>query len=67
MANAAKERRKAIKELERLGCTVDQTAAGHKWGRVTAPNGAVTSIWSTPRSPENHARDLVRWAERNQE
>ena len=67
MAHGKKEIRKAIKTLtEDLDCTVTETSSGHRWGYVTAPDGDTASIWSTPRSPENHARDLLRWARKHQ-
>ena len=46
---------------------VEQTTAGHKWGRVTCPTcRAWASIWSTPRSPHNHGRQLRRWVDQHE-
>jgi hypothetical protein len=66
VAHGKKEVRKAIGELQALGCDIEQTPSGHRWGVATAPDGARHSIWSTPRSPENHARELVRRARKHQ-
>jgi hypothetical protein len=38
---------------------------GHKWGRISCAQGHRVSVWSTPRSPGNHARDLRKWAEQH--
>jgi hypothetical protein len=45
--------------------TAQEPAGGHAWGRAYCPGGLdgcrpPTSIWSTPRSPEAHARRLRR-------
>lgn len=46
--------------------TVVQTAAGHRWGHVQCTYCAtVISIWSTPRNPGNHAKDLARFLARH--
>ncbi|MFJ1298556.1 hypothetical protein ACILG0_01245 [Pseudomonadota bacterium AL_CKDN230030165-1A_HGKHYDSX7] len=46
-----------------------QTSRGHAWGRLYCPyedprcregDFCIVSIWSTPRSPFNHARALRR-------
>lgn len=38
--------------------------SAHAWGRLNCPNqsreGCAMSIWSTPRCPENHAKQIVR-------
>ena len=42
---------------------------GHAWGKMFCPHNdpecrcgefCITSIWSTPRNPENHARQIRR-------
>lgn len=45
--------------------TVERTVAGHKWGRITCGCGAWVSVWSTPRSSENHGRQLRRWVDQH--
>ncbi|MFT4035903.1 MAG: hypothetical protein QM679_10060 [Patulibacter sp.] len=66
MSHGKKEIRKALKDLESRGFAVEETAAGHKWGRIIAPNGEMKSVWSTPRSPEQHAKDLMVWAKKQE-
>lgn len=44
------------------GWTVVPTASGHRWGEMvcahTGPEPCRVSIWSTPKSPGNHANRL---------
>ena len=59
----------AVVELERLGWTWKKPGrSAHCWGRMLCPfndrNGCQVSVYSTPRSPENHARALIRNARR---
>ncbi|AWS48162.1 hypothetical protein DKM19_04040 [Streptosporangium sp. 'caverna'] len=63
-----KEIRAAIDHLIAAGWIIEK-AGGHAWGRASRPGGhrgrrPPTSIWSTPRSPEIHARRLRRLADR---
>ncbi|MFG0315286.1 MAG: hypothetical protein ACF8LL_14015 [Phycisphaerales bacterium] len=52
---------KAVQYAEQLGWTV-RMASGHAWGRLYCPlssrEGCIISVWSTPRSPSNHARHI---------
>jgi hypothetical protein len=52
---------KAVRYAEALGWRV-VLSGGHAWGRLFCPrssrDGCIISIWSTPRSPENHARQI---------
>jgi hypothetical protein len=54
---------KAVRYAESLGWRV-QMSNGHAWGRLYCPHsgrdGCQMSVWSTPRKPENHARQLMR-------
>lgn len=38
--------------------------SSHAWGRLKCPersrDGCIISVWSTPRVPENHARQIIR-------
>jgi hypothetical protein len=58
----------ALAELEDAGWTVTSTASGHRWGVArcaeSSRSGCQISIWSTPRSPENHARQIRRVLDR---
>lgn len=39
-------------------------SSAHAWGRLSCPlngrEGCTMSIWSTPRSAENHAKQIIR-------
>jgi hypothetical protein len=52
---------KAVQYAEQLGWRVEMSK-GHAWGRLYCPQstrqGCIVSVWSTPRSAENHARHI---------
>jgi len=58
----------ALKEAEAAGWEVIPTASGHRWGVMrcseTSREGCQVSVWSTPRNPGDHARQLRRAIER---
>ncbi len=60
----------ALVGLEEAGWIVTSTSSGHRWGvaRCGESNrsGCQVSIWSTPRNPGNHARQLRQTLERCQ-
>ncbi|MCY2987076.1 MAG: hypothetical protein NTY19_04310 [Planctomycetota bacterium] len=64
----------AVQYAEDQGWRVE-ISSGHAWGHLYCPHatreGCITSVWSTPRCPENHARqirrDVDRCAHRNEE
>jgi len=66
--NAHVER--ALRHAECCGWRVEPLAArAHGWGKMYCPRNdpechcgefCVTVVWGTPRSPENHARQLRR-------
>ena len=56
-----KEVNDALDYANQQGFEVERTVSGHKWGRIKCTCGAVVSIWSTPKSPHNHGRQLRRW------
>lgn len=57
----------AIENLDGTQFEVDQVHHGHRWGIVRCKNcGATRAIWSTPRVPENNAKDIVRFAQQHQ-
>ena len=49
---------------EDAGWAVRHTVSGHRWGVMlcgeSSRAGCQVSIWSTPRSADNHARQLRR-------
>lgn len=60
-----KEVNDALGYAAQLGFVVEQTAAGHKWGRITCTCGAMFSVWSTPKVPFNHGRQIRRWVDQH--
>ena len=59
----AKEIEDAVAYAVGLGWRVIPVS-GHAWGRLYCAladrDGCMISVWSTPRSAGNHARDIVR-------
>ena len=66
-AHPRKEIEAAVVYAEALGWTV-KLSNGHAWGRMKCPchtrEGCQLSVWSTPRNPEAHARQLRRAVDR---
>ncbi len=63
-----KEIEAAIRHAEDEGWSVE-VGGSHAWGRMYCPDNdkecrcgefCITSIWSTPKQPETHARQLRR-------
>ena len=61
-----KEVEDALQYAEAHAWTVIDTASGHRWGVATCPGDCSPpmSIWSTPRNPGNHARQIMRNVDR---
>lgn len=55
-----KEVEEALGEAEAAGWSVRATKAGHKWGTAKCGSGCSEFVWSTPRSPGNHAKRIRR-------
>jgi hypothetical protein len=56
--------REAIEYAEKHGWTI-RLPKGHSYGALLAPDGRTRkSVWSTPRNPDNHARDIERLVDR---
>ncbi len=55
-----KEVEAALRQAEKAGWTVEQTAAGHRWGVARCGSGCSVSVWSTPRNPGNHAKAIAK-------
>jgi hypothetical protein len=58
----------ALKHAEDNGWRVD-VGGGHCWGRIYCPYNdkecrcgvfCISSVWSTPKNPENHGRQIRR-------
>ncbi len=62
-----KEIEDAVAYAEERGWTV-KPIKGHAWGRLYCAHhdrdGCKVSVWGTPRSAGNHAKDIVRAVER---
>jgi len=63
-----KEVEKALRHAEAQGWRIE-VSGSHAWGRMYCPYNdvecrcgefCITSIWSTPKNPGNHARQLKR-------
>lgn len=59
-----KEIEKAIQYAEQNGWHyVKSGGSAHAWGRLRCSlpsrDGCQMSVWSTPKSPENHARQII--------
>lgn len=53
---------KAIENLDKTRFEVEEIHRGHRWGVVRCRTcGANRAIWSTPRVPENNAKDIERF------
>ncbi len=54
---------RAVQYAEQQGWNVE-ISNGHAWGRLYCPfstrEGCIISVWSTPRSPDNHARQICK-------
>lgn len=64
----SKEIQAALKYAEKKGWRI-ALGGSHAWGKIYCPNNdqqcrcgefCITSVWSTPRNPTNHARQLRR-------
>ncbi len=53
-----KDVEKALQYGEKDGWIVEQTASGHKWGKVQCGHGCKVLVWSTPKNPGNHAKAI---------
>lgn len=69
MSHPNKEIQKAIDYAEGHGWTIIKSnAQAHAWGKMRCPEGSrdgckQRSIYSTPRNPTKHARQLMRFVD----
>ena len=58
----------ALADAEEAGWTVTPTSSGHRWGVLRCGEasrlGCQVSVWSTPRNPGNHAKQIRRALDR---
>lgn len=62
-----KEIESALEHAREKGLTVVKSPRGHCWGVIRCPfgrGGCQKSVWSTPRNPEQHARDIRRFVDK---
>ena len=62
--HSKKDVEKALRIAEAAGFAVTSSASGHRWGVIDCGHGCTHSVWSTPRNPVNHAKQLIRTVER---
>jgi len=56
----------ALAAAKGVGLTVKEDHNGHRWGTVTcAACGEDVTVWSTPRSPDAHAKWIKRFVARH--
>lgn len=70
--HAKKDVELALQHAEKFGWRVE-VGGGHAWGRIYCPYNSIdcrygefciTSVWSTPKNPGNHAQALKRIVDR---
>lgn len=59
-----KEVEEAIKDVEADGWMVTPKSSGHRWGVAECGSGCRVSVWSTPKNPGNHGKDVRRAVDR---
>jgi len=58
-----KEVAEALNRAKNAGLAVDEIHRGHRWGELRCPGcGDSQGIWSTPRDPGTHAKQIDRFA-----
>ncbi len=67
--HSKKEVRRALDEAAAAGLLVkESTGRGHSWGTIQCPHNDCLgrmSVWSTPRSQEDHADQIRRFIRRH--
>jgi hypothetical protein len=56
----SKDVEKALKTAEAGGWMITPKTCGHAWGEGRCGSGCRISIWSTPKNPTNHAKQIDR-------
>lgn len=52
----------ALGRSEKTGLDVHEVYRGHRWGEVRCvPCGESRDVWSTPRNPATHAKQIDRF------
>ena len=55
-----KDVEQGLRYAESSSWSVQPTSSGHRWGVVSCNRGCSVTIWSTPKNPANHAKDIRR-------
>ena len=66
MRHPNKEIEAALKYAKSKAWSVVKSSKGHCWGMIRCAHGrggCQKSVWSTPRSPENHAKAIRRFVD----
>ena len=56
-----KEAAEALWNARRAGLAVEEIHRGHRWGEIRCACGLSFAIWSTPRNPGTHAKQIARF------
>jgi hypothetical protein len=61
-----KEVAEALRRAQDVGLSIVEIHRGHRWGEVRClPCEASRDVWSTPRDPGTHAKQIDRFAARH--
>lgn len=65
-AHPKKEVEKALREAEKAGLVVsDASGQGHSMHVISGDQPYPFRVWSTPKNPDNHAKQIRRHIRRN--
>jgi hypothetical protein len=65
-SHSKKQIRDALDDAYTAGFDIYETPAGHRWGYLECGKcGQRGTVWSTPKSPDNHAKQLRRFMQRH--
>lgn len=65
-SHSKKQVRDALDEAHAADFGIYATSAGHRWGYVECGKcGQHFSVWSTPRSADNHAKQIRRFVKKH--
>ncbi len=56
-----KEIAEALRRARQAGLIIVEIHRGHSWGEVRCLCGLSFAVWSTPRNPGTHAKQLARF------
>ncbi len=56
-----KEIAEALRNARQAGLVVEELHRGHRWGEIRCGCGLSFAVWSTPRNPGTHAKQIGRF------